>query len=720
MKINSSDLKVELGYLRDNLIEAINDGKTTLVKDGLAMYEELLLAFIEKLKQWGATYDRKRAIQEFGSFAESWAEIDWIQEDLREVINASVASSNTSIIRIVSAFPINVASLAFTEKEYFLFHIFINWIPDFYRSIVGLQKPSIQNLFVEKTWRRLHEFTDFLIGSDIDRSTSEEEIKRSNEFGVGIVLLFNRLLKCSFDLRQHEDFSVFVTTLRALFKHHDADVSSSHIKRLEFMLERAPTQNQCSLRKELELKKALYASTQVLNRTKQLTLFGIDAWIVHAFRAHSMTPDDFMLWHSKIPVTASPSEMWGIYVSARDHQVEKDFGWHWWELDERHVRGELITAGTHISFDRELDVLFSIRMLEVLATHSGSLRLPIASDTYYLAERVDSPLLSAINSIKHAKEQWQKAVGARPLEAIAKLETLLVDAVNKAKDKKTEELIAAAVDPLKVEAVKRNILKAWKEEGDARYLIETFGDYRIIDSTPENDTFYGFNLIDRKDVYAKGSGMNVHDYGKQYGEGLGEGETKIVFDTILECVLPFESDPIADSHLISNIDKALNNLKSNGYKPIIVVIDSWDASRILERSDNFIYYQNTPVQPKALGTYRDRPVFQLRHRLKPTILIADLKSLGTWEQYRPHLSSEEEKYLTDIATIYVKPYTLETANELIEKQPNLRRGENGQERPTQEVITELQQRVHFRIVEHFKFQVMDTKAGYKLLIRDEQ
>jgi len=155
MKLSGRDLRVELGFLRDNTLQGTYEGKTAQVAEGLEIYQELISTFLDKLNQWESPYDRKRAMEEMSLFGEGWSEIEWIQGDLRDIIEASIATENLEIIRLVSGFPAKLATLAFHYRDYYVFYKFGHWVPGYYLAAVpqktGKNPRSHCGVFLEKS-----------------------------------------------------------------------------------------------------------------------------------------------------------------------------------------------------------------------------------------------------------------------------------------------------------------------------------------------------------------------------------------------------------------------------------------------------------------------------------------------------------------------------------------------------------------------------------------
>ncbi len=96
-------------------------------------------------------------------------------------------------------------------------------------------------------------------------------------------------------------------------------------------------------------------------------------------------------------------------------------------------------------------------------------------------------------------------------------------------------------------------------------------------------------------------------------------------------------------------------------------------------------------------------------------LVADLRQLGTWQQYRPNETPLSE-YLEDVILLEVETYDEAKARELLRKQPETFRFDplatGGQrERSLEERITQVLQSVRVLGLEQLRFEVTNPDAG---------
>src|SRR5262245_51253191 len=125
----SEVLRVELGFLRDNLIAAIREKRTSAMEDLLDVYEALVKAFVQRLKQLGADYDMKTSIEESSSIEGGWVEERWLGDDIRLIIDEAFETQDGNIIYHGIHFPISLAYIALNEKDYYTYSRCLRWLP---------------------------------------------------------------------------------------------------------------------------------------------------------------------------------------------------------------------------------------------------------------------------------------------------------------------------------------------------------------------------------------------------------------------------------------------------------------------------------------------------------------------------------------------------------------------------------------------------------------
>lgn len=721
MKAKGKELRTELGYLRDNLIEGIHEGKTSSVKDGLDMYEELISTFIKKMKEHGSPYDKKRTMQELATFERGWSEIEWIRDDLRQIIDATIITENIHVIHDVLYFPLHLASLAFLEGDYYIFHQFINWVPYCYGASLGVKDPKVQELIVDRCWRWLREIVEFIIRPEIEGTLTVEEIEKEYEFLAGITLVFNQLFKRTFDKRRLDHFKKFLQGFRSIFKDQEDQNPLDEANEIQWRLEgsQLTEEERINLKKELSLKKKYIDGLNDLKQRKALILYGLNAWILHHYDAGSLSLENFKSWHENIGSFGNLKETWELYLKARDHEIGRELSWDWWEIDEHlddHPEGWVGEVG----FENYSQSLCCLKCLEALKELTMDQRrevsIPLSPEILYLAGGENSPFGQTLKQIEGQTEKWIPIIGNDGVAAIPSFREILERSLEAQRQEDIRILIGAELSDEKIKEVKQNILKEWRKNAAVRDIIKTYRIYEYVNVPPEGKDFFVINQIHPKEIYIKESRISTHGSGSHFGRSLADGENELVLSTLISSLPSFADKTISREDTLQAINEVLAKLEESGLNPIILILKSWSTRRAIEGSEDFKKLVGVNNSPRSIGNYRNRPVFSLHYRGSPVVLILDMQKIGIWRQYKPKRIFAEEELISDEISFYIKAYTRESALELIRKQPELRLNKEGIERPEGEVLIELQQRVHFRLVQQFEFEIISHNTGYKIII----
>jgi hypothetical protein len=262
------------------------------------------------------------------------------------------------------------------------------------------------------------------------------------------------------------------------------------------------------------------------------------------------------------------------------------------------------------------------------------------------------------------------------------------------------------------------MLREWEENAWLRWVVKRYGNYEYVGSPATDVEMFGFNTLDAKDIYVEDSDIAAHFRGEEYGRALAEGENDRILARIIGCVRRADRVSGTDEVLVQRIATELENLRHGKYRPVVLILNSWSAAMALEQHGGLIWTQAGAAK-LAMGDFRQTPVFNVRYSGKPMVVLVDLKKLGRWRQRRPPQELKGEQYLGDEFSFYINAYTREAALDLVRKQPNFRKDRDGNERPEDEVVRELQQRVHLKIVEQFEFAILDRNAGYTIPVKSD-
>jgi hypothetical protein len=712
MRTRPADFRVELGYLRDNLLSAIQDQKTSRLHDGLEIYENLVSSFIDKLQEWDSPYDKKRAMQEVTSIGGDWSEIKWINDDLRELIDAGVAAKNHHIMHELFLLLYKLTRNALTNRDYYIFYRSVVWFPYIFQASSSLPEGLVKRYLVNHSVLGINEIANLFVFPELERAQSSEDLDRIRDFGQGMVVVFSQLLRDAYYASDFENFSAFVPDLVQMFL--GASVGQRSAERLARLTvsrlnPHLSSQEVARIEKEINLAKRRMAIVSELAEYKNLALFGIGAIVLRDYREDKLSVENFGLCYRYLPKVSNLEEAWQLYVHVTD-EVKSDFGWEWWGL----------TGGGHGpgfwgGIDQDLQLNFLVRSLEVLeGTPEGSrnaISLPDSADLPPLAENENSPLRRLLVDMELAADKWLLVLGRGTLDGIPALREIMAAAVLSERRRQAEVLIDTNLSPGRIDQLKLNVLKGWSENALLRELVNEIGTFRSGLVAPAGAPSFGINRRDRKDVYVEGSGYPIDRWGEQYGGSIGRGEDELVLNKLSGAASLLAPDPVQESEIFDYLDQGLAKLRRNGYNPVILALNFWQIESVLEGRVGFARGRMGVRGYWRLGNYQGSAVYTLRYPGSPQLLCVDLKKIGQWVQYAPTRTAEDEVVLGEHFLFSIRPITRAQALDLLVKFPQLRQGPEGEIRPEEELVWVLQQEVHLRVVEQFDYQIVDPNAA---------
>ena len=163
---------------------------------------------------------------------------------------------------------------------------------------------------------------------------------------------------------------------------------------------------------------------------------------------------------------------------------------------------------------------------------------------------------------------------------------------------------------------------------------------------------------------------------------------------------------------------AIVDLRNRGYSPVVFFPGRKLWSSDIQSSGRFQPESGDEKLRGLVGKFADCPLFERAGGRDVPVLIVDLQRVGDWRQFTPRTQGPSEVLREDTLLFSVEEYRLETAREIIAKQPDLfRPRDGGQVLSEEEAIRELCKRVRLRILEQFEFDITDSKAGFRLKLQ---
>ncbi len=717
MKDKSEKFRIELAFLRDNLITAIRDQKTGTLDDLLGLYRALVETFIKKLKQLGADYDMAATFKESQSFGREWPEIRWLDEDIQEMIDEAVNINNQNILRKVIYFPISLAHIALIEKDYYTYTNSLKWVPYLISRISSLQDLKAKKSAIDLISLHLRELADFYIGHLIKTSQDKDEIRRLRELAAGSILTFNSLLKLAYDNNDADSFKIFLSRLDKLFEYVFQDVDEYDIEVQQKLANKdlMSAAEKEAFENKISIAKAILETGQHINTLRNQLRFGLQSWIVNEFESKKILPEVLLAYYKELANYGNMMELTETYFSCIERTTSDIFGWSFWELAELEGQAGWLNTDMHHS------KLYCLKALELLqnitSDQTSGYEIPERHSLVFRSEE----LFKILIEIEQNRGFWEPLIGVAAINAVPIFQELIKKAVERQKEKELNTLITADLDPVYIETFKKDILKGWREHATARWIVKQFGRYKEEGLAPKDTLFFGINIADRKDVYVKDTDLYKKDWGIEHGRNLGSGESTYVSDMLLKRVSAMAHKDRDDK--LGLVNDAIDELRNNGYVPnVILLFNAWSVKHLMESSGKWTLLERT-IMPRGQvqgGYYKDIFVHDLHRKGERGIaVIADLRRLGIWKQYEPRqLISGEERL--DVFSFLIRKYDMETAEQLLVQNAGwLKDSQTGKQRTRDEALREILQRVHLRVVEQYDYEMEDPKAGLKVNLGKE-
>ncbi len=714
---NRDAIKTELGYLRDNLIESIREGRQEWVQQGLDIYKELAGFFIDEIQTIAGGTSRNRLISDQSIFGEGWDEVKWLRDDVIIFINEAFSQNNIDILKKIIYFPMSIAIMAFNKKDFYIFREFLNLYPYLLSKSLHLKEIDLRELVLEPCWRHLREFFLFHMAYEIDALIVPSEIEQIESYAVHVLKIFSHFLKEIYDTylkegKSHQLLKLFdeikdqYKLLAVKFMPHY--YNETYLEFDKFKLQGIMNEEEKKIfKQQLQLTESKVKFKRKITSLVDISLFGLNAWILHAYDIGILDNKEYKEWHSKFQRYTNLQELTDLFIKTRDFEIEHIFGWDWWELQENKTEDSMI-----LQFDSFLSKLYCIKALEFLSglddTQTEHIQISIPKEFTFRVETDDAELMRILNDINANNMKWEPIVPRLKVDAF---KSVLKKAAAIKRQENIAHIISSNIDLTKLNLFKADIIKSWKDNTDLRKILKASP--KVLGDAPANSLFLGLNYLLDKELFLSDSNFNISSFALSYGEAIAASERMTIVNQIIEVISPFQK-PAARDNLIETIGDAVSSLKNKYEDLVILVINSGFISNLMEKDEqNFIHLSENE------NTYMHFPYYSLNvqgsanKRQGNLILIFDRSKLGKWKQFTPKKIFSDEKQF-DVFTFMFKQFTIESAKDVIAHQPEFQKNLDGSDKSEDIAIQELLQKVHLRMLEQFEYKILDQNAGYKI------
>jgi hypothetical protein len=711
-----------LATIKDEAIRVIQGRQTGALVDLLHIYTHLAEAFLKEMTKYGG-YSFADARRENQNIHGGWNEVRWISSQLYEIHYRGCRSGDRFVAREVSAAPNSIAYAAIRYRDHLLFSEFTSFALHLYLRSGEADDESVRSLLFDRSWRYLQELGDYGVEWQLRRTEdSSPALETIGDFGTTILLRYQELLKASLEKASVSDFTTFRECASGLFRnigtlHNNA----SEITNLSFQLSQPglSDEDRHRITQRVDRLSTLQRITNNLDSQRQQMFFGVGSLTLDKSLGNPGRQEfsaireqtELIFGQDIVAVT-------NIYIKCCELKVQDLWGWEWW--DKIPERGGFV-AGRSFSLTQYYCYLFLKRSQSLRSDEVMHLDLPRVKD-FIFEIGPQGRITSILDSFSNDREKWAHLVPDAWLPAITILRALFTKVISYQKHEDDERIIASEINRNRVQEFKSGFITKFEESALLRNIFVKFGAF-LDDSSavvPSSDTKrWGVNTLDDKAAYIQDGGRLYREWGENYGWQLAASESSFAMEIALKKLPRFscQDEQAIDAKLLA----AADTLQKSGTTPTLVLTALDAQQRIeLEGSEHFKSAWRTGSR-KWNGIFSfeglfsfgktDVPVFVVAKMATNVACVLDLAKCLRWIQKSPADTAIE------IQDLY-KFFFFSVVD--LARDDGLRNGILTDNPPWLAQYTDpdnyLRQRVYLRILERFDVELLDSKAGYKIVI----
>jgi len=694
------ELSDALDGVQEEMREAIRNGNVTKLERVLDVYLSLLESFLEQTSAYNIHYDSKtaRLMVDFG-----WRQIFRIIVSFEHAVEYAFRQGDLETISEIVYFPIKVVNLARQYGDHFLTQRFIPIFRFFYFLGSKATDARIANFAIDRSWRHLAEMS-LHIHHLLESATEIERFDNLKDYLVEILLAFNSLLKTALDNKDFESFQKFGFALDNILKYFAPETSVFDLQ-VKLGNPRLSQEERSKLDTQLKLKKSLVEAKEKIEDTKKRIWFGLGAWITRLYREQKSTQNEFLTFFSETSTRFDNLEKISSTFRSLMPFGDVEFGWDFWITAEK-PEGEVFS----IDVEEWMLWFYCIQGIRLTPTSIGD-GTPIVPSRLVL-DRMEN-IKNVCNKIIEEPDKWEQIVLDKKIMERASNFVLLNQRASEQQTKADKQwLVEQELSERMCEDFKNEVIKAWKNVGNVRAIIEHFGNFADYDDSEDKCkeiAYFGFNLLGEKAAFVEGWHTAYIGFGQEFGRSLGNAENSLLLKGIcssLELYQRHKRDQVCQ-HLHSAIMK----LRESEFNPNVIFIKDWETSTYIRNSERF--------KPKGkqssseldivgcMGYFEEIPILLL-HECPIDCCVVDIARLGMLDRCK--LDSGSQPYVK----ISIALINDDLARSMIEKNPNLLKDEKGEDRSLETAIFDLKQKVHLKILNKVAFEIHDKNAGVRL------
>jgi hypothetical protein len=532
---NTKELWKEIfAEFKDLSILAIRDHRLGELEDLANVYISILERFIEEIgKKFGKGYDFKSAIQERNSLIGSWGIIQGLRDDAIELSNQAFKESDIDVIDTIVYFPIQIGKIAMEKKEHYVFQTFIELSEVLYHASVREVNIEVKNHLKDRSWRYLNEIVEYYITPKLrDSNTTNEEHNEYIEFSTYILVIFQKMMKSSYDDKEISYFSRYIKVVINFF-----DLLDLNNLDYEIINEEASLSFDLSETNKNEVSKKL-EKLKVLNELKNRRLTMLFGLYAHIFSKWQENKDDticdFIEVVDSIFMAQSIKTLSEIFIQAYSEETNSIWGWRWWDSIPD---GKVRTFGLDSKIEK-LYVFLCLKKLSFISIKQAEEEFTKALDItnnrvfFHLSEE-GKGLSSLARSMKNNLLEYEPFIKRHEFPELDLFIKFLKTTRENIELQDRKKLLSAPISESKKSDFKNHFIKHFNEQATMLKLLESFGKYEIKTNEKNNtQKRFGIKTLDKKEVFIDKSRVSYLNWGEVYGEDMAKGKNEQIFEAL--------------------------------------------------------------------------------------------------------------------------------------------------------------------------------------------
>jgi hypothetical protein len=696
--------------VKDEAILAIRDQRTTQLEDLLNVYVSAGDTFLQEMQKLGG-YNLEAAQRERQNLFGSWAELDWITRDLRELHRRGCLSEEIIIVQLVAEIPERIARLAIRYGDHLVFDAMTCFALYEYFLRNEVSDLKIKEFLAEHPLRSLQELADYGIVIELRRQNAQVGAIESVGSLVTILLLrFQSLLKTSLMADQIEIFCDCRRRVGALLGTLDRGVEQVASGNLDGLLE----EDKESFRQALARKKAMQEVVRSVVAQKQLMSFSVGSLVLDML----IKPEaqGLVRFMAEIDLQVGPADLTRVFLELSNPEMEERWGNQL--LD--YPQGGGAVGSAHEMFAKYYSFLLLKSVQNFNDATFRELRLP-STPELVLELDVHGPIRNSLSSFETHRDIWGPIVPNEWLSKLPKLYSLFDTLISEQRRKDEDQLIGTGIDAIYLKQFQQRFVKTFAAEAGLRQLFVQFKAY----VQPSSDgnlgspvLRWGANILDSRESYIDGLRRSSVKWPEEYARNLALSESEKAFHEILGLIPETKQgqDGVVLSKQIANLEV---ELEKSGAGPDVMLVggdcsffyaDEWAHLFIPEWSTKATKWSLVPGFQGVLKLKNSEvPIIQVRtNQDGGTACLLSFRVGISWRQYLPFDSEDEQEYLEKFFFFRIIDLAAEKGilDQIIRDNPAWLQDIQEKERY-------LQQRVWLRVFERFEIQTSGKVPGLK-------